>query len=134
MRLALASFWFALTITMIVVQDVKPPQAPAPQAAPVPVPPAAPKVYKPTEVQGLKLQVAKDQVDMVKMQYQNAMGQLNSTVEAVRKEEGWPDTVLFNMDSMTFVEGPPKAAAVPPTTPAPAKPVEAPKPAPKPKS
>lgn len=73
--------------------------------------------YKPTEIQSLRLQVKQRdawlaQKDAISAQqrYQAAVGALIAEGEMVRKEQGWPESVKFDADTITF--------AVPPEVPA----------------
>lgn len=92
--------------------------------------PGPPPAFKPTEIQLLKLQVRQRdawlaQRDFIESQrrYQQAIADLNSEGEAVRKENAWPETVTFNADTIEFT-----AAPKPPVT-APTPPVESSPPA-----
>lgn len=77
----------------------------------------APATYKPTEVQQLRLQVKQRdawlaQRDAIEAQrrYQQAVGELNALGEAIRMENGWPESVVFNPDKVEFSQTPPPAA------------------------
>jgi hypothetical protein len=93
----------------------KPAQAPAP---PKPIPaqtaPAAPRAeavpFHITEVESLKLQLAQKDAILAQIQYQTAVGQFNAQIKAVHDAHGWPDSVQFNVNTMSF-SGPPDAVA-----------------------
>ena len=93
--------------------------------------------FKPSEVQQLKLQVAqrdawlaqRDYLDSQR-RYQEAVAALNRLGEDVKKENAWPDAVIFNADRIEFAvpppntarpgaPGPPSAPTDSPSTPAP---------------
>lgn len=92
----------------------------------------APASYKPTEVQTLRLQVKQRdawlaQRDAIESQrrYQQAIAELNALGEDIRKENGWPTTVLFNPDKVEF-SAPPANTARPGAPAMPAPPTKGP--------
>lgn len=79
----------------------------------------APPQYKTTETQHLRLQVKQRdawlaQRDAIEAQrrYQQAVGELNALGEEIRKENGWPETVIFDADRIEYTE-PPRGAQRP---------------------
>lgn len=92
-------------------------------------PPAAapPSKYEPTEVQRLKLQVAQKDAQLAQVQlqraqqaFQAALAELDAEAGRVKVANGWPSTVQFSPDTLTFVEAPkPSVAPAPPVPTAP---------------
>lgn len=90
-------------------------------------PPAAPPAskFEPTEVQRLKLQVAQKDAQLAQVQlqraqvaFQAALAELDAEAGRVKAANGWPSTVQFSPDTLTFVEAP-KPTVAPPVAPAP---------------
>jgi hypothetical protein len=84
--------------------------------------------YKPNELQMLKLQVRQKDAQIKKQslvqaqaEFQAAYGALMDEENAIKKENKWPDTLLFDPDKLQFT-APPKPVETP-------KPAEPPKPA-----
>lgn len=74
-------------------------------------------VYAPNEVQLLKLQVRQKDAQMKRQQLNQAQQEFNAAYgalmdenNAIKKENKWPDTLLFDPDKLTFSAPP---AAVP---------------------
>jgi hypothetical protein len=70
--------------------------------------------YEPTEVQSLRLQLDQMRAREALVQFQQLAAALNKDADAVKTENKWPATVIFNPDTLKF--SPP---LTPPPTPAP---------------
>jgi hypothetical protein len=94
-----------------------------PPVAVQPAPTGAQSTYQPTEVQHLKLEVAQAHAQLAQRDYmaaqkayQDSMQALQAASDQVKKENGWPETTIFNYDQLTYSAPPP-----PPPTSEPAK-------------
>lgn len=79
---------------------------------------APPSKFEPTEVQRLKLQVAQKDAQLAQVQlqraqvaFQAALAELDAEAGRVKAANGWPATVQFSPDTLTFVEAPKPTAA-----------------------
>lgn len=77
------------------------------QSPPAPAP--APAIYKPTELQALKLQVLQKDAQLAQVQlqraqqaFQGALAALDAEAGKVKVENGWPKDVQFSPDTLTF--------------------------------
>jgi len=86
--------------------------------------------YSPTEVQGLRLKVAQQAAQLAQRElqlacsepqqkFQKAIGDLNAEADKVKMENGWPEEVGFNPDTLVFSVPPPPPAPKPTEKPAP---------------
>jgi hypothetical protein len=78
-----------------------------------------PKTYEPSEVQTLRLQLKQRDTQMAIQVYQGKFNELVAEAQKVKKENGWPDDLKFNADTLQFEM--PKLTPLPSPTPAPAK-------------
>jgi len=86
-------------------------------ASPKPADPPPAKVYAPTEVQSLRLQVkqrdallAKQALEQAQRQFQQALTDLTNEGERVKTEQGWPHDTQFNPNDLTYSAPPAKEA------------------------
>ena len=73
-----------------------------------------------TENQTLRLKVQQLQFSAASDRYQQAIASFNSEVKSIEKENGWPETLQFHPDSLTFNEADKGIAPTPAGTNAPA--------------
>jgi len=86
-------------------------------ASPKPTDPQPTKVYAPTEVQSLRLQVrqkdallAKATLEQAQRAFQQALTDLTTEGERVKTEQGWPHDTQFNPNDLTYSAPPVKDA------------------------
>jgi hypothetical protein len=79
--------------------------------------PPKPKVYTPTEVQSLRLQVkqrdallAKAALEQAQRQFQQALTDLTAEGERVKIEQGWPKDTNFDPNTLVYAPAPAKDA------------------------
>jgi hypothetical protein len=79
---------------------------------------AKPKVYTPTEVQSLRLQVkqrdallAKQNLESAQRAFQQALTDLSAEGEKVKHENKWPDDTNFDPNSLQYSAAPAKDVA-----------------------
>jgi hypothetical protein len=75
--------------------------------------------YTLTEVQTLKLQLKLQSAQIAKNQFNQAYASLMDEANGIKKENKWPDNLLFDPDKLQF-SAPPAALPTPPPAPAPA--------------
>ena len=83
-----------------------------------PKPPAAGKAaekFEPSEVQKLKLEnaqlragIAQRDLTAAQKAWNEAAAALNAEAAAIKKENGWPDDLAFDFQSLKFTPAPPK--------------------------
>lgn len=85
------------------------------QGAPAPV-----SKYQPSEVQLLRLQLrlkdaqlAQVALQRAQAQFQGALAVLDEESGKVKRDNGWPATVQFSPESLTFTDPPTQAAPTP---------------------
>src|ERR1700747_2672251 len=78
-------------------------------------PPPAPKEYKLTELQQLRLSnmqkdalLLKAQMESVQRQFNEKVTELMSSAQKVKLKNGWPPDTTFDVDKLTFSAPPPK--------------------------
>jgi hypothetical protein len=114
MKIPTAVFYLALGAIPVAVafplaQAPAPPKPVPAETAPAAGPRAREAVsFNITEVESLKLQVAQKDAVIAQIQWQTAVGRFNAEIKAVHDAHGWPDSVVFNPNSMNFA-GPPDA-------------------------
>lgn len=77
--------------------------------------------YAPSEVQALKLQLKLKDAQIAKAQFQQAYASLMDEANSIKKENKWPETLLFDPDKLQF-SAPPQPIPNPGAPAPPAKP------------
>jgi Tfp pilus assembly protein PilO len=61
-----------------------------------------PKVYEPTEVQNLRLQLRQKDAQIALQRFQATVQDMNTEAEKIKKENSWPADLKFNGDTLKF--------------------------------